>query len=833
MKHWLLIVFSAFAFSGYAQQRIDADAYDLKKLQNKIDPNSNFQIIESTKKGDVSIVPQYSAAESSRSGNDCGCYIEPDSSYTLAMGPNDDLSTAVINLAFNFCFYGTLQDSVYINTNGNISFGTPYSTFSGTSFPSSNFVMVAPFWGDVDTRFDQNGIDGGEIWYKLTPTALIVNWVDVGYYSRQNDKRNTFQLIITNGADPLIPNGNNVAFCYKDMQWTTGAASQGVGGFGGVPATVGANLGNGVDYIQFGRFDTAGTIYDGPYGNEDGISWLDYQTMYFNACNSTNTPPIVTGLNSCDTIGVCRGDTLVFDMSFISPEQNQTTTITVLSTFPGVTILNNTPGVNATLNAYVVGSLSNTGFHNFQLMAIDDGIPAETTLVDLVVFVDSTIINPIITSPDSTLCIGDSTILNIGNGYDSYAWSTGTNDTTDIVAYSGLYTVTITKGFCIKSTAQFYVATIDPQPIINDDSLCTGDSLELHTQIAYDSVLWSTGDTTSSIFITVPDTYGIVVNHFGCIGSDSVIIGQVPKPQPSIFGDSIFCHLDSVLLSTQNWPTVLWSNGDTNNPTTMGEGINYVTVWDSNNCRNTDTLIVQQLVPNASIYGDTVICNGNTTTINGLNSSVSYLWNTGDTTPTILADSGFYSLTVTDYFGCMDSASTVVLQGINPLGQFTSTPSGLTFVDQNVIFTDLSTISNGTIVAWTWSFGDNSSANTTNTNHTYHQVGQMTVQLTVVSNVGCVYSLSKTIEVIDELDGPNVITPNGDFVNDYLVFSFLDFFPPATLQIYNRWGGLIYESNQYFNEWDANGVASGTYYYILTIPEEGLSLKKTLTILRD
>ena len=52
---------------------------------------------------------------------------------------------------------------------------------------------------------------------------------------------NTFQLIISDGTDTIIPANNNIAFCYGDMQWTTGAASSGIGGFGGTAATVGAN----------------------------------------------------------------------------------------------------------------------------------------------------------------------------------------------------------------------------------------------------------------------------------------------------------------------------------------------------------------------------------------------------------------------------------------------------------------------------------------------------------------------------------------------------------------------------------------------------------------
>jgi hypothetical protein len=180
---------------------------------------------------------------SNNKANACDCYIEPDSSYILAMQPNDDGSTGLIPIPFNFNLYGQTFNSIYINNNGNITFNGPLSTFSATAFPSTGNAIVAPFWADVDTR---NG--NGQVVYKITPTAVYINWEDVGYYNMMGDKLNTFQLIITNGSDPVIDQGN-VAFCYQDMQWTTGAASSGVNGFFGIPATCGANKGDGVAYF--------------------------------------------------------------------------------------------------------------------------------------------------------------------------------------------------------------------------------------------------------------------------------------------------------------------------------------------------------------------------------------------------------------------------------------------------------------------------------------------------------------------------------------------------------------------------------------------------------
>ena len=62
------------------------------------------------------------------------------------MTPNDDGSTGLIQLPFTFSLYGDEYTSCYINNNGNISFVTPYYTYTAYGFPSADFQMVAPFW---------------------------------------------------------------------------------------------------------------------------------------------------------------------------------------------------------------------------------------------------------------------------------------------------------------------------------------------------------------------------------------------------------------------------------------------------------------------------------------------------------------------------------------------------------------------------------------------------------------------------------------------------------------------------------------------------------------
>ncbi|MBK9760046.1 MAG: hypothetical protein IPO90_08775 [Flavobacteriales bacterium] len=243
-----------------------------------------------------------SSQATQRGGGGCECWVEPDNNYSLAMTPNDDMSSSAIALPFTFELFGDQYDTLWINNNGNLSFVNPYGSFSSLPFPAAEYKMVAAFWADVDTRGDDgNGLNGGLVVYRLTPTALYVNWIDVGYFASQTDKHNSFQLIITDGTDPAVPGGNNVSYCYRDMQWTTGSASMGQGGFGGVPATVGVNRGDGVDHSQIGRFGYDDETYGGPYADTSGISWLDSTHFYMNTAGG-NMPPIFGSNLNCDTV---------------------------------------------------------------------------------------------------------------------------------------------------------------------------------------------------------------------------------------------------------------------------------------------------------------------------------------------------------------------------------------------------------------------------------------------------------------------------------------------------------------------------------------------------
>lgn len=138
----------------------------------------------------------------------------------------DDGSTQV-NLAngMKLGLNGSVFSSLFVNTNGNVSFGsgmTAYSpsAFSGGSYPAS---FLAPFFGDVDIRSSHGTIGYGNTVFN-GHNALAVTWDGVGYYPQKNDKKNTFQLVLVDRSET---GANNFDFYYNydALQWDTTSSS--------------------------------------------------------------------------------------------------------------------------------------------------------------------------------------------------------------------------------------------------------------------------------------------------------------------------------------------------------------------------------------------------------------------------------------------------------------------------------------------------------------------------------------------------------------------------------------------------------------------------------
>jgi hypothetical protein len=608
--------------------------------------------------------------------NACDCYIEPDSTYTLAMQPNDDGSTGIIPIPFTFNLYGQAYNNIYINNNGNLTFTGPMATFSATAFPSVGNGIVAPFWGDVDTR---NG--NGQVLYKITPTAVYVNWVAVGYYAFHGDKLNTFQLIITNGSDPVI-DGGNVAFCYQNMDWTTGDASQGVNGFGGVPATAGANKGDGLAYFLISRFDHPGNDFDGALGNPDGIDWLDFKSFAFDASNGGNIPPIPEGIASCDTFKICAlGDSADFSINFLSPETNQSTSITY--TNGGLTTLqqiSNTPGNTANIVLRAIGSLATMGTYNITVTATDNNAPTPgVTALTFVVVID-TIVNNLDSAALLAVNSCGSIALSVANApYDSYLWDDFTVMPTNSISSSQIYGVTVSKNGCYKHITDTFTV-INPLPINLQGPLafCPPDTtvtLTIPNAAAYSTVSWGlTNPTLNAQFSNalVAGTYTINLLDSAGLCSTDTTFTVFGTDAATIFDDQLLCQ-NTFQVSGTVAPGGTWSASSANVSFSSASNLNplitlsapgvYTISFTDNVCQQTLSSVLT-LPINPSIFADTALCQltyqvsgtqvaplGGTWTYTSTNAqnNLTFAPNNNASNPLITANnSGVYTLTFTD-----------------------------------------------------------------------------------------------------------------------------------------------------------------------------------------
>lgn len=137
-------------------------------------------------------------------------------------GRNDDGYMA-LNLGFNVTFFGTTYSSLYINTNGNVSFGSGISAYIPTGPTGASSPVISPFFGDVDTRNPNSGV----VHYNLTtPNEITVTWDQVGYYDSVAPPTDSFQLVLR-GDNFVVPTGEGkIGFFYGPMNWSVTDTSQ-------------------------------------------------------------------------------------------------------------------------------------------------------------------------------------------------------------------------------------------------------------------------------------------------------------------------------------------------------------------------------------------------------------------------------------------------------------------------------------------------------------------------------------------------------------------------------------------------------------------------------
>jgi len=513
---------------------------------------------------------------------------------------------------------------------------------------------------------------------------------------------------------------------------------------------------------------------------------------------------------------------------------------------------------------------------NSQSNAIASGLLAGTYIVTVTdngncnSLISVTLIEPnalgILFSNNPVGCNGDSTGSSIvsvigGIGPYNYLWNdpNSQTDSSAIGLSSGTYTVTITDANNCTLIANDTIK--EPNPlisIINTTPESCGNSdgtanITLSGGTPSYSYSWNTIpiQTNASATGLIAGNYIVVFNDLnGCVDSASASISTISGPQISINNIvNISCNSGGdgavdISISGGTAPySYLWSNGAiTEDIQNLNAGSYTVVITDSSNCIDSATFVLSDpsaIVLSFSSTNESCGSNNGSITANISNgiAPFTYQWDDPSAQTSSIAtglSAGNYSVSVTDSSGCFSSSSIAITNTEGP--NIDTILVGNESCPEMLDGTLLAIISGGTLpYIYQWA----GPVNSTDVNPTTLPSGNYS--LLIVDSLGCTAIDSATIFQIDpscfdSLVIPNSFTPNDDGKNDQWNFGGIDNFPNIIVEIYNRWGSMIYSSKGYQDPWDGTfegkPVSIATYYYIILLDDKQDALKGSVTVVR-
>lgn len=358
-----------------------------------------------------------------------------------------------------------------------------------------------------------------------------------------------------------------------------------------------------------------------------------------------------------------------------------------------------------------------------------------------------------------------------------------------------------------------------------------------------------------------------VTTSNGCrstLRSQNVFVNPVPRPRftvdPSVCLPSanvIFTNVSTIPDGTEPTFTYLWNFGDPgsgalNTSTNSGPSHIYssvgpftvnLQVTSGAGCVRDTNIVVNNIhpEPTGSFTADkTDICVGagsftftdNSDPKDG--TTVQWTWNMDDgnirTTPVVnytFTTPRTYnvSLYITNSFGCRSTSFTIPIT-VHPYPVVNAGPDRIMLEGGQIMLEPVVT-GNDLNYLWTPALPGYFTGSNAVKNPYVNGIDDITLTLTVTARGGCIASDQMFIKVLKAPSIPNIFSPNGDGVHDKWEINYLNTYPGSTVDIFNRYGQLIFHSDGYTVPWDGTikgkPVPVGTYYYIVD-PKNGRKL---------
>ncbi len=454
------------------------------------------------------------------------------------------------------------------------------------------------------------------------------------------------------------------------------------------------------------------------------------------------------------------------------------------------------------------------------------------------------------------LCTGQSGTLSAGNAGSTYLWSNGATSQTISVNAAGSYTVEVTDANgCSATFANTVSINPVPVPAFTAPDVCLGSPTAFTNLSGISSgsitgYYWGFGNGYSASVANPSYTFGyigsygvtlMVTSVAGCSAAVTqyVAVHQIPN---AAFATTTVCQNSASIFTDQSiagsgtitdW---LWNYGDgttsgspsaPHNYSTAGTYTTTLIVTSSYGCMDTvQNQVVVNGLPSAAFTVNNVCDLRTVSIVNNSNSNFgsisSYQWSMGDgSTSSVQNPSHIYGtpgtydlqLIVTTTLGCSDTLINPVTIYPKPVADF-STVAGCQ--NSTMPFTNLTTISSGSILSYSWNFGDGTATVQANPTHSYTTTNTFTVTLIATSNFNCRDTISYPIGVYP--------LPVANFTAmDACQNSAVDFFDNSSISSGSiaQWSWNLGDSTSSTQDEPTHNYAtSGTYHVLLNITSD-------------
>lgn len=479
---------------------------------------------------------------------------------------------------------------------------------------------------------------------------------------------------------------------------------------------------------------------------------------------------------------------------------------------------------------------------------------------------------------DTAICIGGSVLFTDnsttppGVNIVSRLWNFGdlatatSNPVAHIYTTSGSFDVSLaildSRGCTDTVTKPAYIqSTLNPTVTVsNDTAICYGAEAPLNASggVTY---RWSPATGLSATDIPNPiarpevtTTYRVAAKGAGnCDSAFATVIITVNQLPTVLAGnDTYLCKDDSVQLNaTSSGNRLAWhpafglSDTTVNNPFVKisTDTTYYLQVTDLNYCVNTDSVRVSVVPPPvAEIDGVEKVCYGAVVNLVA-SGGEKYLWSTGDTATRLIVnikkDTSYW--VIPSAKGCVGTPDTIKIEISGDVieANFTTIADTL-FTFKEIEF--FNTSQGAVAYRWDLMWGILNPMKTftsVNPVYEYKRAGTYTVQLIATSDIGCSDTIYKDIYLVNNnVYIPNAFSPDGDKINDIFNFVASDKVDRFEFMVYNRWGQLVFKTDQEDEGWDGTygnePAQQDAYVYVFDgiVNNKKVQLSGTVTLLR-